>query len=71
MCGFSMFPVNPEYLNLLQESLGLLSNTFPEEMSTFTSCEAYLNYTDGKTSGKYTISDWSCDSSCSCYGLCR
>lgn len=46
MCGFSMFPVNPEYLNLLQESLGLLSNTFPEEMSTFTSCEAYLNYTD-------------------------
>ena len=46
MCGFSMFPVNPENLSLLQESLGLLSNTFPAEMDTFTSCENYLRYTD-------------------------
>ena len=50
MCGFSMFPVNPENLGLLQESLGsslgLLGNAFPEEMDTFTSCENFLRYSD-------------------------
>lgn len=46
MCGFSMFPVNPENMNLLQESLGLFRNTFPEEMDTFTTCEKYLAYSD-------------------------
>ena len=46
MCGFSMFPVKEETLPLLQESMGILANDFPPEMGTFTSCEAYLNYTD-------------------------
>ncbi len=46
MCGFSMFPVNPENLHMLQESLGLLSNTFPAEMDTFTNFENYLAYSD-------------------------
>lgn len=46
MCGSSMFPVNPKNLHLLQESLGILVNEFPEEMPTFTTCENYFRYTD-------------------------
>ena len=46
MCGSSMFPVNPRNLHLLQESLGILVEEFPEEMPTFTTCEKYLANTD-------------------------
>ena len=43
-CGFSMFPVNPENMKLMQEGMSIFTDTFPEEMSTFTSFENYLNY---------------------------
>ena len=46
MCGFSMFPVNPETLPLLQESLGLLTHSFPPEMETFSAAENYFRWTD-------------------------
>ena len=43
-CGFSMFPVNPETLDLMQAGMAIFTDTFPEEMVTFTSMENYLKY---------------------------
>ncbi len=43
-CGFSMFPVNPKTLHLMQEGMAIFTDTFPEEMETFTTFENYLKY---------------------------
>lgn len=43
-CGFSMFPVNPERLSLMQEGMSIFTDTFPAEMNTFTGFEPYLAY---------------------------
>lgn len=43
-CGFSMFPVNPDNMKLMQDGMAIFTDTFPEEMVTFTSFENYLKY---------------------------
>ena len=43
-CGFSMAPINPQNLDLMKEGLSIFTDTLPEEMTSFTSFENYLNY---------------------------
>ncbi len=43
-CGFSMFPVNPKTMHLMQEGMAIFTDDFPKEMETFTSFENYLKY---------------------------
>ncbi len=43
-CGFSMFPVNPANLNLMQAGMAIFTDTFPREMETFTTFENWLKY---------------------------
>lgn len=45
-CGFSMFPVDPAKLKLMQEGMAIFTDSFPEEMETFTTFENYLRYVD-------------------------
>lgn len=45
-CGYSMFPVHPKTMSLLQDTQLILTNDFPEEMDTFTSCENYMKYAE-------------------------
>lgn len=43
-CGFSMFPVNPQNMKLMQDGMSIFTDSFPKEMETFTSFENYLKY---------------------------
>lgn len=43
-CGFSMSPVNPEYLDLLQGLLTVGAVKFPAEMKNWTTYPRYLEY---------------------------
>ncbi len=45
-CGFSMFPVDPAKLKLMQEGMAIFTDSFPAEMETFTTFENYLKYVD-------------------------
>lgn len=45
-CGFSMAPINPKTLNLLQEDLCIFTDTFPKEMNSFTCFKNYFAYAE-------------------------
>lgn len=44
MCGMSMAPVDPKYVEMVQASMGMLLAEFPDEMATFTNYEKYMDY---------------------------
>jgi len=46
MCGMSVAPVNPKYVSMLQDSMGMLAEKFPPNMHDFTTFEKYLKYVD-------------------------
>ena len=46
MCGLSLFPVDPNKLKALQESLSPQTEKFPDEMGTFTNCESFLHFSN-------------------------
>ena len=45
-CGMSMFPVNPERMDMLKASLSVGALTFPEAMTNWTDFNNYLEYAD-------------------------
>ena len=46
MCGMSMAPVRPGYVEMVQASMGMLLDKWPEEMKTFTTYEKYMRYAE-------------------------
>lgn len=46
MCGLSLFPVHPKTIDLLRQSLGTLTNDFPDEMESFVNCKNFLEYAE-------------------------
>ncbi len=44
MCGMSMAPVDPKYVEKVQASMGMLLGKFPDEMATFTTYGKYMDY---------------------------
>ena len=54
MCGMSMAPVRPGYVEMVQASMGMLLDKWPEEMHGFTTYEKYMEYAESLRAAENT-----------------